>query len=146
MIYWCPALHCKNPDCPFRETLPIFLPCPIRLETTVSRPDWPRPDWKAFVACRQCGHLYEYTERDIQWGASQELGLWGQNQFVRAELECEQEGCEFPVVVHMFCEKDIPHATLDQKLFESSKQATCSAGHRPSDPLYIKRVVGLGDL
>ena len=107
MIYWCPVVRCTNKQAPCFQNQ-IFLPLPIQLEISVSHPDWPPPEWKAFVVCRECGHLCEYSEPDVQWGASPDLGLWEQNSFLRTELKCNDENCESPVIVHMFAKKGIP--------------------------------------
>ncbi len=146
MTYWCPTVECKNPSCEFRKQLPIFLPYPVRLEAVVSHPDWPPNDWKASITCRNCGHLYEYNSRDVIWGQCPDGGPWEHNQFLRAELQCTCQNCEFPVVVHMFAEKGIPHNMLEEKLFEPSKTAVCEKGCHPAQPMYVRRLVGVTEV
>ncbi len=55
-------MGCKNPHC----GSPIQLPHPTIASINPNQEAWPRKSWKESFLCFYCGHIYEYSDVDVQ--------------------------------------------------------------------------------
>ena len=62
-----PSVYCKNPNCLFASQ-PILLPFPNPPGVFEGQSGWPTDTWKAYIACFECGLVYEYLAKDGRWG------------------------------------------------------------------------------
>ena len=64
--YLLPVVECKICQTPPTR---VLLPYPNPPEISLGQPLWPTADWKAYVACHECGLVYEYYALDVRWAA-----------------------------------------------------------------------------
>lgn len=125
---------CKNLRCPFRG--PIPLPYPHPPEITEGQPAWPKDTWRAYLACPQCGFVYEYSAKDVRWGAADaniQNRLLARPGFYRLDIECAGIDCGTLILIHVYLE---PGKTIDDAIQNILRgnflEATrCENGHLP---------------
>jgi hypothetical protein len=132
---WMAKLSCNNPDCLLHG--PIFLHYPNLPETVAGPPNWPKDDWQAFALCHLCGHGYTYTKEDVQWGKSQDFGLWLQNVPLRLLLKCDQVGCQSPVLAYSAWPIPARAEDIRRKIIYGNGSATCENNHEVAVPLVL---------
>ena len=132
-------VRCTNPRCPLPGQQ-IWLPLPNSPSFVLPRPDWPMDRWHANIACRECGHLREYTKQDVQWCATPFHSLWIHNSLWRVEAKCVQEDCESPIAIRLFAEITTPSRDLIRVLNAGSGLVKCSLAHPLKRPLTVLTV------
>ena len=140
-LNWFPKLVCSNPACQHRG--PIFLPGPSHLETSVDQPNWPKDTWQAFAVCHECGYGYMYTKKDVQWGRSQDFGLWESSAFLRIELKCDHVNCKSPVVAYAFWPAPALQKEIQRRIVYGDGSPVCEKGHSLAFPLLVTDIEGI---
>ena len=114
----------------------ILLPYPNPPEISKGQPDWPPESWKANIACHECGLVYEYSARDVHWGAYSNGFLPELHQrpaFFVIEIECAEESCRFPIQVHFYTGSGTTQTGVVGKLLENKfREAKCPREHAPN--------------
>jgi hypothetical protein len=139
VMYLCPVIVCKNPGC---ESQPIRLPYPNPPKTFADRPEWPKADWKASVACLECGNSYIYTAQDVHWGSfeSQELGR--RKSWVKYVLQCAHKDCGLPIEFYMCVVSTIEPETLWSRILGVKERPACQKNHGlTSDAVFVSTAI-----
>lgn len=110
-----PYLECKHPRESHELSCPaILLPYPNLKtfqwgdegiqEEEIFPPEWPSDQWTAIFGCSECGFLYPYTWRDINYGLLPKStpGRYhtGANCFC-VEFRCAHASCKAVIKVHV---------------------------------------------
>ena len=131
-----PSVHCKNPNC-LSASQPILLPFPNPPGVFERQSGWPTDTWKAYIACFECGLVYEYLAQDVRWGVhdSQFLNQLQIHQaFYELEIECAGKGCELPIRIHVYTGSGTTIGGVIEKLLEGNFRALrCPSGHSPPE-------------
>ncbi len=134
-----PTVYCKNPNCLFASQ-PILLPFPNPPGVFEGQSGWPTDTWKAYIACFECGLVYEYLAQDVRWGVhdSQFLNQLQIHQaFHELEIECAQKGCELPIKIHVYTGSGTTIDGVIEKLLEGNFRALrCPSRHSPREKGY----------
>jgi hypothetical protein len=64
-------------------------------ENPACQPKWPRTEWKADIACPQCGCIKEYSSADVcRWHHDEPVQG---DFFLHVAMECSRSNCHVPV-------------------------------------------------
>jgi hypothetical protein len=129
-MYLQPVVRCKNPDCPTPSAARIRLPYPDPPATGANPPDWPADGWKLRLICRECDHWYIYEKKDVQWAPyTRPLEDETRFDFLRAELECGEPGCQSRTHWHVLDNSQMSESEALEFVLRADPVAVCENGH-----------------
>src|SRR5271170_2898768 len=82
----------------------IRLPYTKPPETSPNQPELSTEIFSRKLCCPECGHMFLYTERDVQWDSFQPHSQKSDSANItcwRIEIECEEDRCGIPIVFHI---------------------------------------------
>jgi hypothetical protein len=138
-----PGVYCKS--CKNPRHLAILLPHPIPPGIFQVPPEWPKPDWKAHIACHECGLVFEYQAPEVHLLAFDILFL---NQlrirprFYSFCVECVEADCQLPITIYFYTGPDgTKDAVLKKILSGDLGKLCCALGHSANTEKAPFRVV-----
>ena len=139
-----PSVVCKNCSSP---PCPIFLPYPNPPGTDEGQPAWPRDNWRAKIACHECGNVYEYLAQDVHWGGIGEqiqIRFLDRPTFFAFEIGCEEPNCESRTRIHFYIDSAQTENDVLETIWSANlHELTCSFQHplklTTDSPLVLER-------
>ena len=126
----CPVVQCGL--CNHPPTV-ILLPYPNPPNTYAHQPEWPKKDWKAYIACHECGNVSECLAQVVHWASFRTEFLESLHQrqaFYVAEIKCGEAGCGTPIKMHFYTGSGTTTDDVIQKIATANVfSLRCPSGH-----------------
>jgi hypothetical protein len=134
------GVFCNNPN----HTQPpaIYLRHPIPLEKLQSPSDLLPENWRAYLACFDCGLVFEYLPTDVRLlTISDKAGLdrlRRSSRFYVICIECEAEDCEVPIKIQFYDGLGLSLADVENKIKSGNVETLrCDGGFPPKMPRLV---------